>query len=93
MTDCLGQISNPICDSHVEEDCTYNGDNLVNMDEGSAGQPSDCQLACVNLGCQYWIHNTSRASCILKRDGRKTCNILGGPKTPSYQQCKKYFFK
>ena len=93
-TYCLEQIRNPICDSHVEEDCEYNGELFGDITEGGSGEPGDCQEACERMAskCKYWIHDTSRSSCILKRDGRKTCDILVGPKTPSYKHCRDISF-
>jgi len=92
---CLDQIRNPICDSHVEEDCEYNGELLLETDEGGAGQFDDCLKTCEDVfgpECKYMIHNKSTSSCILKGDGRKTCNVWAGPKTPSYQQCREISF-
>jgi len=93
-TYCLEQIRNPICDSHVEEDCEYNGEFLTDIPEGGSGEPSDCRKTCEDFApdCKYWIHDSSKRSCILKRDERKTCNIWVGPKTPSYQHCRDISF-
>jgi len=88
-TDCLGQIRNPICDSHVEEDCEYNGELLQELPDGAIWGASECQKLCKSQApdCKYWIHHEP-ALCILKKDGRKTCKVLGGPKAPAYDQCK-----
>ena len=72
--DCLMQIRNPICDSHVEEECKYNGENLFDID---TDELSNCQETCEKSApdCKYWIHDKLTKSCILKRDARKTCVI------------------
>ena len=90
MTDCLGEISHPICDSHVEEDCEYNGELLRRFEEGRISDPKVCQDLCKKRApkCKYWIHHQTETLCIHMRDGRKTCNVLGGPKQPSYDHCK-----
>jgi len=89
MTDCLGQISNHICDSHREEDCEYTGELLREYPDGAIVGASNCQKLCKDQApdCKYWIQNEP-ALCILKKDGRKTCKVWGGPKEPTYDQCK-----
>merc|ERR1712212_2814 len=86
VTVCLRQISNQICDSHVEEDCEYNGELLRRFQEGRISDPKACQSLCKKRAseCKYWIYHQTEALCIHMRDGRKTCNVLGGPKQPSY---------
>jgi len=87
VTNCLAQIDNQICDSHLEEDCEYHGGHLDTYPEK---QPDACQIWCEFRApdCKYWIHDQAKALCILKKDGRKTCNVLGGPKQPSHDYCK-----
>ena len=94
MTDCLGDISHPICDSHVEEDCEYNGELLYRSRPGAVTQPNACQRLCEDGApdCKYWIFDSSKNLCILKKDGRKTCDVSGGPRTPSYQHCRDISF-
>jgi len=95
VTDCLGQISNPICDSHVEEDCEYTGELLYRSRPGAITSPYACLGLCEDWApdCKYWIHDRPNNLCILKREGTKTCKISGGPKAPSYQDCRDNSFK
>jgi len=88
--DCIGQISNQICDSHVEEDCEYNGDLLMEYPEGNIASADTCQESCESdfADCKYWIYHNMKSLCILKRDGKRTCSVWGGPKQPSYDHCK-----
>jgi len=89
VTDCLGQISSQICDSHLEEDCKYTGELLHSFPKGAIGDADTCQIECESFkGCKYWIFNNHEDKCILKKDGRKTCNVWGGPKEPSFEYCK-----
>jgi len=85
--DCLGQIRNPICDPHVEEDCKYNGEPLFSIQTDDL---SDCQETCKEMAplCKYWIHDKRTNSCKFKKDARKTCVIQAGPVAPSYQFCR-----
>ena len=90
MTDCLAQINLQICETHLEEDCEYNGELLKRYPKGQIADAYNCQNRCKarSPNCNYWIFHHIEALCILKRDGRKTCNVWGGPKQPSYDQCK-----
>jgi len=87
--DCLVQKNKQVCDFHMEEDCEYNGELLLRYPEGAANSPAACQSYCRGRdNCKYWIYHTLESLCILKRDGNRTCNVVGGPKQPSYDQCK-----
>ena len=90
MSDCLGQMNKQVCDFHMEEDCEYNGELLMRYPGGSIAAADTCQEVCRNRSpdCKYWIYNWRESSCILKRDGRKTCTVWGGPKQPSYDHCQ-----
>jgi len=86
--DCMEQINKQICDSLLEENCEYNGEVLDKIPRGEVG--GTCQRICQIRApkCKYWIDNKKEDLCILKRDGRKTCNGWGGPKEPSFDHCQ-----
>merc|ERR1712136_461416 len=87
IADCMKYNSDQVCNSHIEEDCEYNGE-LLRKDFG-LGSAITCEKICKSqLNCKYWIYNDREDLCIFKRDGRKTCNGWGGPKEPSYGQCR-----
>ena len=89
--DCFRQIDKQTCDSHIEEECEYSGELLRRFDKGYVVSHRRCQRLCENSyppNCKYWIFHDREAECILKRDGRKTCTVRGGPKEPSYDHCK-----
>jgi len=86
-TDCFEEIEGKTCGAHLEEECEYNGEFLTS--EGSIDSADTCQELCEGeADCKYWIFNRLESLCILKRDERKTCNVLGGPKEPSYDYCQ-----
>ena len=86
----MGQINKQICDSLLEEDCEYNGELLRRFKKGEIDGPTVCESQCRLRApnCKYWIYHNRENLCILKRDGRKTCNGWGGPKVPSYDNCQ-----
>jgi len=87
--DCSEEIYGKTCGAHLEEDCEYNGELLRSFDDGQIVAADTCQELCEgDADCKYWIYHTKEFLCILKRDGRKTCNVWGGPKEPSYDYCK-----
>ena len=90
LNDCMGQIESQICDSHLEEDCEYNGELLKRYAKGDVTSANGCQSKCQDETdrCKYWIHHRRENLCILKRDGRKKCNGWGGPKEPSFDHCQ-----
>jgi len=91
ISDCIGHISDQVCDSHLEEDCEYNGELLRTFSgKWKLGSAITCEEFCKMEApdCKYWIYNNREDLCILKRDGRKTCNGWGGPKEPSYDHCQ-----
>jgi len=89
-TYCLEVEKGQLCDAEIEEQCEYTGKKVIDIPEGGSGQPGDCQKTCEDFApeCKYWIHDKTTNSCILKRDGSKTCAIWAGPKEPSYQFCR-----
>jgi len=88
-TDCLGQTSNQMCDSHLEEDCEYSGELLHREPKGKIISSVTCQIQCdAYPDCKYWIFHGREKLCILRRDGRRTCNVWAGPKQPSYDYCQ-----
>jgi len=89
LDDCMWHINDQVCDSHLEEDCDYNGELLDRYPAGSIVSAISCEKVCkIFPDCKYWIFHDREALCILKRDGRKTCNGWGGPKEPSYDHCQ-----
>merc|ERR1719167_1829100 len=85
---CYGQKNKQTCGFHMEEDCEYNGELLERFPEAIA-TPENCRIKCsLQKACKYWIYQFSEFLCILKRDGNRTCNVWGGPKQPSYDECK-----
>jgi len=89
IDDCIWHINDQVCDSHLEQDCEYNGEVLTRYEPGRIASDIDCEIRCKIFApdCKYWIYHNREAVCIHKRDGRKTCNGLGGPKKPSYDHC------
>merc|ERR1712126_775186 len=89
LRDCQAQLGNQACDSHLEEDCEYEGELLYSSPKGSVISAPLCQVECEsNNDCKYWIFNTSEIKCFLKKDGKKTCAVWGGPKEPTYDHCQ-----
>jgi len=88
IDDCMKYNSDQVCNSHLEEDCEYNGELLREF--AGYGSAFDCESLCKwkDPDCKYWIYHNRENLCILKRDGRKTCNGWGGPKVPSYDNCQ-----
>ena len=88
LYDCLVMIQT--CDSHLEEECEYSGELVKRFRQGDITGPSECYDQCQIRApdCKYWIFHDRESECILKRDGRKTCTVRGGPKKPSYDHCK-----
>jgi len=93
VTTCL-KVDTVKCDAEMEEDCEYNtsdGKNLYTSRPGAVTQPDSCQRLCEGAwapDCKYWIHDQAKNLCILKREGKKTCKISGGPKEPKWQFCR-----
>jgi len=85
---CYAQKNKQRCEFHMEEDCEYDGELLERFPE-AISSPNACRDKCkFQKACKYWIYQMSEFLCILKRDGNRTCNVLGGPKQPSYDECK-----
>ena len=89
-SDCLAQIDHQICDSYLEEDCESSGELLKRYPKGTIAAAVTCQESCEARApdCKYWIFHTKEYLCILKRDGKKTCTVWGGPKQPSFDYCQ-----
>jgi len=89
QSDCMAQLPKQECDSHLEEDCEYNGEHLTEIGNGAILTAGSCQTVCAaKSDCKYWIYHRREFLCILKGDGRKRCTAWGGPKEPSYDLCK-----
>ena len=51
---------------------------------------SECQDACVHLpSCEYFVYDIDTRDCELLAAPTRKCDILRGPPTPSYEDCKK----
>ena len=51
---------------------------------------SECQDACVHLPhCEYFVYDIDTRDCELLAAPTRKCDILRGPPTPSYTDCKK----
>jgi len=85
--DCMELIRNQECGSHLEEECEYDGELLDEDNSGNILDSDSCQTFCGTF-CKYWIYHRREHSCISKTDGRRRCTAWGGPKEPSYDQCK-----
>jgi len=76
------------CDDQSEEECEYTGNDVTRL-EGMVSSHNACQEICQGSpSCKYWIYNTMEMTCILKREGTRICNVYGGPKDPSYEECQ-----
>ena len=57
--------------------------------EGEFASGDSCRLSCKDFpDCKYWFYHIEESLCILKGDGKRTCDGWGGPKQPSYDHCK-----
>jgi len=88
-TECLWIDNNQRCDAEIEEDCEYTGELLMEYPSGAIVDANECQELCQSQPevCKYWIHDTELNLCIHKRDGGKICNVEGGPKAPTFNEC------
>jgi len=76
------------CGSQTEEECEYTGNDVTRL-EGSVSSHNACQELCQgSTSCKYWIFNSMEMTCILKREATRICNVYGGPKDPSYEECQ-----
>jgi len=76
------------CGSQGEEECEYTGNDVTRL-EGMVSSHNACQKMCKGTpSCKYWIYNRMDHTCILKREGTRICNVYGGPKDPSYEECQ-----
>jgi len=78
---CLIQSNNNPCDSVLDEDCEYDGEELANT-KGQVPTADACQYACqvrAKYGCKYWIYHTKEANCILKKSVSKNCTFVSSP--------------
>jgi len=80
------------CDRQIEEECEYTGNDVIKIPSGGMRDGYECQDACQNSfpDCKYWIYNIAEGVCILKEEGTRICNVTGGPKRPSYEECRDF---
>jgi len=94
-TACLNIDNNQDCDALLMEECDYeledNGEVVYEYQDGLIGNSEACQISCELdfPDCQYWIFYTKENRCILKRSEKKQCTYWGGPKQPSFNDCRK----
>jgi len=87
IMDCFGLFENGMCNSLLEEDCEYLGEDF-GPPQFDIRSPSMCQEVCeANSGCKYWIYHDDKR-CILKKDSRRNCKTWVGPKEPSFDYCR-----
>merc|ERR1712126_140148 len=80
------------CGSQGEEECEYTGNDVKRFQPGWIMSDVVCQEQCQILAttCKYWIYNSWGKTCILKGEGTRICNVYGGPKYPSYEECRDF---
>merc|ERR1719481_394413 len=68
-----------------------NGDLVMKYREGAMTSADDCQLSCKEdyPNCEYWIFHTKQNLCILRSSEERKCDYWGGPKKPSFHDCRK----
>jgi len=78
------------CDHQIEEACEYTGNAVRKYPPGGITDDDRCQEECQNSAptCKYWIYNIAERVCILKGESTRICNVTGGPKHPSYEECR-----
>ena len=91
--ECLNNHDSTSCDQFVEEDCKYNGNTIINTQEGLVTNPTDCQELCLNnesgipVGCEYWLYDRNTEICTLLDSDLKSCGGVGGHQTPKIEDC------
>jgi len=80
------------CGSQGEEECEYTGNDVIKYPPGGIEDGVKCQEQCQNSAptCKYWIYNVMEMTCILKGEGTRICKVYGGPKYPSYEECRDF---
>ena len=67
----------------------YNGYLLENL--GNITTASVCQFACQlydkEPSCEYFFYNSQEQNCQFLSDASRTCDIIRGPPSPSFEQC------
>jgi len=95
--ECLFVEEKHICDSIVDEECEYDGELLRKHLPGDILTAEVCNDQCEMRGttCKYWIFKHQQNECILKRDGKKKCNVKSGQKMSvnDFKFCMKSFHK
>ena len=79
------------CDRFLEEECIYHGDTLVKP--ANIADARHCQELCEQfetVGCKYWTFQkkeNGEHECHLLTSDDRTCTNIGGPKSPSINEC------
>jgi hypothetical protein len=48
-----------------------------------------CQLACFfHRDCQYFVYNHDIEECELHDSGKRSCNVIKGPPSPTLEECQ-----
>ena len=67
----------------------YNGYLLENL--GNITSATVCQLACQfydkDPSCGYFFYNRQEQNCQFLSDASRTCDIIRGPPSPSFEEC------
>ena len=71
----------------LEGVCHYSGNILEHLD--SLATEDQCQLACLfHRDCQYFVYNHDIKECELHDSGKRNCNVIKGPPSPTYEECQ-----
>jgi len=88
ITSCL-EVDLYTCDRIMEENCEFSGDVILELPIGSIADANHCQELCEEfsvMGCNHWSFDINK--CTLLSSGERNCTIIGGPKSPSMEECK-----
>merc|ERR1711944_23976 len=91
IDECLEIDNKKTCDLFIEEDCGYTGDVLLEPPVGTVADPQQCKELCnqfTAIGCKYWVFSNTEKLCSLRMDEDRDCKTWGGPRSPSYDECK-----
>jgi len=91
IDECLKIDIKPTCDHFIEENCNYTGDVFLDPPMGDIVDRHHCEELCnefQDIGCKSWIFSNTEKQCSLRINGKRDCKIIGGPKSPSLEDCK-----
>ena len=92
IDECLKVDHKQTCDLFIEEDCVYHGEVVLDTPPGTVADPQDCAELCDHIEesegkCKYWEFSKTERNCSLRYDDKRNCKTLGGPRSPSYDEC------